>query len=110
MKLLKEVRNESIGYPQILLEGEGGWRPVSPLASIAGTCITLSSLLSAVLLFFVVVFIHTNFFEKYKNLQGKALLFDEKSQMYKSSETTTCWPIKNKELQYIRDYNQFMNS
>ena len=87
-----------------------GWRLVSPLASIAGTCITLSSLLSAVLLFFVDVFIHTNFFEKYKNLQGKALLFDEKSQRYKSSETTTCWPIKNKESQYIRDYNQFTNS
>lgn len=48
--------------PANTLGRRGGWRPVSPLASIAGTCITLSSLLSAVLLFFFFCFYSHQFF------------------------------------------------
>lgn len=48
--------------PANTLGRRGGWRPVSPLASIAGTCITLSSLLSAVLLFFCCCFYSHQFF------------------------------------------------
>ena len=90
MKLLKEVRNKSIGYPQILLEGEGVGDRYLPLFRLPEPASHYHHYYQQFYYFFVVVFIHTNFFEKYKNLQGKALLFDEKSQGYKSSETMTC--------------------